>query len=75
MRSLRNLKVGMQSQDSENVQRNIKIVQILRLRGTEALTNYAYSLLNIAPDREVYCQLHIYMCYRLLRVLICCYIK
>ena len=50
MRSLRNLKVGMQSQDSENVQRNIKIVQILRLCGTEALTNYAYSLLNIAPD-------------------------
>ena len=37
-------------QDSENAQCNVQIVQILRLRGTEALTNYAYSLLNIAPD-------------------------
>jgi len=31
---LRNLEIGTQSQDSENVQRNLKIAQILRLRGT-----------------------------------------
>ena len=32
--TLRNLEIGMQSQDSENAQRNFKIAQILRLRGT-----------------------------------------
>ena len=33
-RNLRDLEIGTQSQDSENVQHNLEIAQILRLRGT-----------------------------------------
>ena len=32
---MRNLKIGTQSQDSENAQRNLEIAQIPRLRGTD----------------------------------------
>ena len=34
MRNLRNLDVGTQSQDPENAQRNLEIMQISRLRRT-----------------------------------------
>ena len=34
MHNLSNLEIGMQSQDSENVQHNLEIAQIPRLHGT-----------------------------------------
>ena len=43
MRNLCNLDIGTQSQDSENVQRNLEIVQIRRLRGTYTVVSHKYA--------------------------------
>ena len=51
VRVLRNLEIGMQSQDSENAQRNLEIAQILRLRGTYPLAiPYAPSEISIGKS-------------------------
>ena len=41
---LQNLKIGTQSQDSENALRNLEIAQILRLRETYTLIYTSYTI-------------------------------
>ena len=51
---LRDLKIGTQSQNSENAQRNLEIAQILRLRETYIPAMYHNLTLRNCTIRSVY---------------------